>query len=355
MLVTGLTGFKGLWLGTWLEALGAQVSGLALPPEPAVAAGWPGLDRVLPCRLGDVRDFGTVSAALRDFRPEVVFHLAAQPLVRRSYAEPVETFATNVMGTAHVLEAARCAGGVRAVVVITTDKCYENVGRQHSYAEADPLGGHDPYSASKACAEIVTAAYRRSYENEPGQPRIASARAGNVIGGGDWSEDRIVPDLVRGLIARRPVVLRRPEAVRPWLHVLEALSGYLMLGARLANEGGSFASAWNFGPPVADAVSVRELARHVVGCWGEGELVEQAVASGPHEARYLMLDATKAAAELGWRPLLTVRERAAWTVEWYRAWRDRPDSAWASARAQVGRYQECCERLLPAVSHPLTA
>jgi CDP-glucose 4,6-dehydratase len=334
VLVTGLTGFKGLWLSTWLERLGAVVTGLALPPEPAVLRGWPGLAEHFPCTHADVRDFAAVRRAFDAVRPEVVFHLAAQPLVRRSYREPVETFATNVLGTVHVLEAARRTATVRAVVNVTSDKCYENREWLWGYREDEAFGGHDPYSASKGCAEVVTAAYRRSYSLP-----LASARAGNVIGGGDWAADRLVPDLVRAILAGEPVLLRRPGSIRPWQHVAEPLSGYLLLGERLLNSGLDYASGWNFGPSDLRPLTVREVADLLVKHWGRGRIVEAAEPDGPHEAHYLKLDSSKAAAELGWQALLSGEERLAWTVEWYKAWQDDPAAVWGMTAGQIERYE----------------
>jgi CDP-glucose 4,6-dehydratase len=340
VLVTGMTGFKGLWLATWLEALGATVHGLALPPEPEMTVGWPGLAQRFSLCIADIRDQRAVQACIEAFQPELLFHLAAQPLVRRSYAAPVLTFATNVMGTVHVLEAARKVSCLRAAVIITSDKCYENREWERGYSEHDAMGGHDPYSASKGCAELVTAAYQRSYREANPQLAIASARAGNVIGGGDWARDRIVPDIVRAILSRQPVVLRRPQARRPWLHVLEALSGYLMLGERLWSTGHGHASGWNFGPDAHDVLPVSRLTRLLLDCWGEGEIEECPHITGPHEAHTLRLDASKAQRELGWIPLLTAQTRADWTVAWYKAWRQQPQSVWDISRTQVERFQK---------------
>ena len=338
VLVTGLTGFKGLWLASWLERLGATVTGLALAPTDEMLRGWPGLLERFPCVIGDIRDRAVVEHALERARPELVLHLAAQPLVRRSYDCPIETFATNVLGTAHVLEAARTSGSVRGVVVITSDKCYENREQDAGYREGDPMGGHDPYSASKGCAEIVTAAYRRSF----GGPdwRVASARAGNVIGGGDWGLDRLVPDFVRSLIAGAPCLVRRPTAIRPWQHVLEPLSGYLLLGERLLNGDASFASGWNFGPSADECTTVRTLARLMATNWPQAQVLEATQEQGPHEARVLRLDSTKAIEQLGWRPMLSTPERVAWTTAWYRAWQERPLAAWSMVERQLAQYEE---------------
>ncbi len=336
--MTGLTGFKGLWLASWLERLGATVTGLALPPTEEMARGWPGMLQRFSCAIADVRDEAVVRTVFAHTRPELVFHLAAQPLVRRSYEAPIETFATNVLGTAHVLEAARQVGGVAGVLVVTSDKCYENREQEAGYLEGDPMGGHDPYSASKGCAELVTASYRRSFGRDDW--RIASARAGNVIGGGDWAQDRLIPDFVRSILAGRPCFVRRPHAVRPWQHVLEPLSGYLLLGERLLRGDAGFASAWNFGPPPQDAVNVRSLARLMVNIWKQGSVNEANAETGPHEARLLRLDSTKAAERLGWRPFLTTLERVAWTVDWYRAWQRDAESIWHVVQRQITDYEE---------------
>jgi CDP-glucose 4,6-dehydratase len=317
VLVTGHTGFKGGWLATWLLALGARVTGYALAPDttPSYFAGC-GLAGRLHSRLGDVTDGAALEAALAVARPSVVFHLAAQALVRRSYRAPVETFATNVLGTARLLEAVRRTPSVEAVVVVTSDKCYDNHERPEGYREDEPLGGHDPYSASKAAAELVTAAYRRSFF--AAGARIATARAGNVIGGGDWAEDRLVPDVMRALAGGQTVRVRNPSAVRPWQHVLEPLGGYLMLAERLS-ESDHVATAFNFGPRDEDAVPVAALVELVLGHWGDGRWEAVAETDAPHEAGLLRLDCRRAHERLGWRPALTLKEAAELTVTWYRA------------------------------------
>ncbi len=334
VLVTGHTGFKGLWLAIWLEALGARVTGLGLPPTTEMLAGWPGLVGRI---LGDLCDLKQAQRAFEQVEPEVVFHLAARALVRESYRDPVGTFAANVMGTTHVLEAARHAPSVRSIVVITTDKVYANREWCWGYRENDELGGRDPYSASKGCAELVAGAYRASFRREDEPLPVATARAGNVIGGGDWAEDRLVPDMVRGIAARRPIVIRRPTAVRPWQHVLEPLDGYLRLGAALASNARA-ARAWNFGP--SESMTVGALARRFTSVWGEGDLRLEPSATGPHEAGLLKLDSALALCELGWRPLLSAEERVDWTVEWYRAWRKAPSSVWDWTARQIERYEE---------------
>lgn len=334
VFVTGLTGFKGVWLGLWLERLGAEVVGLALSPDDPMLRGWPGLTDRFHCHNADVRDPSAVRQLVHSARPEVVFHLAAQPLVRLSYQQPVDTFSTNVLGTAHVLDAVRTFDPSVPVVNVTSDKCYENREWAWGYREDEAMGGHDPYSASKGCAELVASAYRRSFGI-----RIASGRAGNVIGGGDWAADRLVPDLVRAVMAARPLVLRRPNAVRPWQHVLEPLSGYLTLGARLLNGDKRSEGGWNFGPSEMLPLTVREVASLLVKHWGRGEVVIDEDPAGPHEAHHLRLDSSKAAAELGWQAKLTPAERVAWTVDWYKAWQSDPSRGWRIATEQIERYE----------------
>ncbi len=320
VLVTGHTGFKGSWLSLWLHALGAKVTGYALPPltEPSLfaAARIAGLiDHV----EGDVRDLASLQAVVARAQPDVVFHLAAQPLVRLSYDEPVETYATNVMGTVHLLEAVRRVPGVRAVVCVTSDKCYENREWIWPYRESDPMGGYDPYSSSKGCAEIVAAAWRRSFFAERG-PALATVRAGNVIGGGDWAADRLVPDLVRAFEAGLAPLIRSPEAVRPWQHVLEALGGYLLIAERLLAGERHFADGWNFGPADEDARPVSWIVERMRAAWG-GRAGEALPDTGPrpHEAGLLRLDCSKARAALGWCPALTLEQALQWIVAWHKA------------------------------------
>jgi len=325
VFLTGHTGFKGGWLAIWLNRLGARVRGYALDPctEPNLfnsASVGSAIEDV----RGDIRDYAKLQLSLAEFSPQVVFHLAAQPIVRRSYADPVGTYATNVMGTVHLLEAVRNTPSVRAVVCVTTDKCYENQEWIWPYRETDPLGGHDPYASSKACAELVTASYRSSFFSLEGlqshKVAIATARAGNVIGGGDWSEDRLIPDLVRGFCSGQPVLIRRPDAVRPWQHVLEPLHGYLMLAEQLLAQKARFASAYNFGPSDDDVWTVERIANRVVQIWGNGASWRRDAVAGVHESRVLRLDASKARIELGWQPWLKTEPTLEWTIEWYRAW-----------------------------------
>jgi CDP-glucose 4,6-dehydratase len=341
VLITGLTGFKGSWLGTWLTMLGAEVAGLSLPISQKAnrLSPWLGIEEQFTCESGDIRDPQVVEAVFARRQPEIVFHLAAQALVRASYRDPAGTFATNVLGTAHVLDAARRCSSVRAVVNVTSDKCYENREWAWGYRESDPMGGHDPYSASKGCAELVAASFRRSFCSDKG-PYLGSARAGNVIGGGDWSEDRLIPDIVRGILAGEPVIIRRPESVRPWQHVLEPLSGYLMLGQRLATQGEPFADGWNFGPTAIENYPVRRVTAEIVRHWGRGTVVEQVDPHAPHEAHTLRLDSSKAFLELGWRPRLSTSECFQWTVDWYKAWSERLGTPWDLTRQQIEQYME---------------
>jgi CDP-glucose 4,6-dehydratase len=318
VLVTGHTGFKGGWLATWLLDLGARVTGYGLTPNttPSYFVRC-GLAERLTTHVADVRDAGSVQAALAAARPRVVFHLAAQPIVRLSYQHPLETIAVNVVGTATLLDAVRHTPSVEAVVVVTSDKCYENLERPQGYREDDPLGGHDPYSASKAAAEIVAAAYRRSFF-AAGGPRVATVRAGNVIGGGDWAADRLVPDAMRALGQGEPIRVRNAAAVRPWEHVLEPLGGYLRLAERLAGDA-TLAGAWNFGPRDGDAVSVETLVELIVGQWEGARWESRPEGDAPHEAGLLRLDWSKARMRLGWHPALTLKEAVELTVDWYRA------------------------------------
>jgi CDP-glucose 4,6-dehydratase len=341
VLVTGHTGFKGAWLTLWLARMGAEVQGLALPPDttPSLFAEAVTEDDVA-SHLLDLRDAAAVARCVAAAAPEAVFHLAAQPLVRRSYAEPVETFATNVMGTVHLLEALRAVPGLRAVVVVTSDKAYLNREWVWPYREEEALGGHDPYSASKAATELAAAAWRASFFVAPGAAAIATARAGNVIGGGDWAADRLLPDLVRAALAGQPVELRNPDATRPWQHVLEPLAGYLRLAECLAGEAGQgFAEAWNFGPAAADALPVGEVAAAAATAWGPGMTLHPGCGGGPHEAMLLQVDASKARARLGWRPRLDIHQAIGWTIDWY-ARQSQGEAARDLTLAQIDAYAE---------------
>jgi CDP-glucose 4,6-dehydratase len=341
VLVTGHTGFKGAWLAEWLLALGADVHGLALPPPTTPALfGQLNLAARLADRhhLGDIRDLATVSGVVADVQPAFIFHLAAQPLVRRSYREPLETYATNVTGTAHVLEAARLATDRQrpcVIVSVTTDKCYENQEWHHAYRETDPMGGHDPYSSSKGAAELIISAYRRSYFSAPDSPaRLASARAGNVIGGGDWAAERIVPDCIRALADGQPIIVRNKNSTRPWQHVLEPLSGYLWLAASLsAGNAAQLATAFNFGPAPESNRSVGELAREILKHW-PGEWRDQSDPAAPHEAGLLNLATDKARHLLRWQPVWNFPVAVEQTITWYRA----ADHAGDLTRRQISAY-----------------
>jgi len=338
VLLTGHTGFKGAWLALWLASLGARVHGFALPPStrPALwqaVAEHARIDSV----LADVRDQRALAASVMACQPEVVFHLAAQSLVRASYEDPVSTYATNVMGTVHLLEALRGQQALRAVVVVTSDKCYENREHDRGYREIDPLGGRDPYSSSKACAELVSAAFRSSFFDAPEAAAIATVRAGNVIGGGDWSQGRIVPDVVRSLCAGERLSLRNPAAVRPWQHVLEPLAGYLRLAEALCRDGKRFAGAWNFGPADHDVVTVQDLVATLLRLWGTELQPRIDTGEHPHEAHLLHLDSAKAGLELDWQPRLDLATALQWTVEWYQGQLRGADMG-ELCLAQISRY-----------------
>jgi CDP-glucose 4,6-dehydratase len=323
--------------------LGARVTGYALPPEyPRAPFRAARLDRVIRHTGGDIRSRASLDKVIRSARPDIVFHLAAQALVRESYARPADTFDTNVMGTANVLEAVRAAGRSCAVVVVTSDKCYENREWLRSYRETDPMGGHDPYSASKGCTELVVSSYRRSFFKEANGIALASARAGNVIGPGDWSRDRIVPDAISALLAGRPILVRNPQAVRPWQHVLEPLSGYLWLGAKLMSaDAADFDEAWNFGPVSNSTRTVKDLADRVVEHWGHGRWVAVKQRKAPHEARLLRLNIDKAARRLAWKPVWKFEETIRRTVDGYRAMvaaGARPERVREFMKAEIGAY-----------------
>lgn len=329
VLVTGHTGFKGTWLCLWLQSLGAEVVGFALaPPSSPDMFTVVKLARDMRSIEGDVRDAAALAAAIAAHDPEIVLHLAAQSLVRPSYADPVGTYATNVMGTVHLLDAIRRRPGrIRAVLNVTSDKCYENREWAWGYRENDALGGHDPYSNSKGASELVTAAFRSSFffNGSGSQVALASARAGNVIGGGDWAEDRLIPDMMRAFDARKPVVVRHPTAIRPWQHVLEPLGGYLMLAERLYTEGAEHAEAWNFGPSDDDARNVGSIVEQLVHLWGEGASWKLDDAAQLHEAHLLRLDCSKARSRLKWRPRWDLEQTLTRIVDWYRAHRDGQD------------------------------
>lgn len=343
VFVTGHTGFKGSWLCIWLQSLGAEVTGYALPaPTSPSLFEQAGVAKGMHSIVGDVRDYPSLAEAMQVAQPEIVIHMAAQPLVRYSYDYPVETYATNVMGTVHLLEAVRQVSGVKAVVNVTTDKCYENKEWVWGYRENEPMGGYDPYSSSKACSELVSAAYRSSYFNADTYAKhgvaVATARAGNVIGGGDWAQNRLIPDLISAFEADRPAVIRNPHATRPWQHVLEPLRGYLMLAERLFTDGPAFAEAWNFGPADSDARPVDWIVRKLVSKWGGTARWEQDTSEQPHEANYLKLDISKAAHRLQWRPVLSLEQALDLIVDWNRS-RKEGQNLLDLTRVQVSEYQ----------------
>jgi len=330
VLITGHTGFKGGWLSLWLQQLGTEIVGYALEPptRPSlfeVAQVGQGMESV----IGDVRDLTHLQAVVTEYRPEIIFHMAAQALVRDAYQFPVETYATNVMGTVHLLEAVRRTGGVRVVVNITSDKCYENREWVWGYRETEPMGGYDPYSSSKGCAELVTSAYRNSFFYPADFQRhgvaLASVRAGNVIGGGDWARDRLVPDIMKAFLAGQPVIIRNPDAIRPWQHVLDPLCGYLKLAEKLWQQGPDYAEGWNFGPSDDDARPVSWLVARLAALWGKNARWELDGGNHPHEAHYLKLDCSKAKMRLDWRPCWNLEQALTRTVEWYSAYAEHKD------------------------------
>lgn len=349
VFLTGHTGFKGSWLAIWLQSLGVELTGYALnpPTKPSlfeVARVGEGMRSI----IGDIRDFSRLSVAMRDAQPEIVIHLAAQSLVRYSYTNPVETYATNVMGTVHVLESIRQVGGVRVVVNVTSDKCYENREWVWGYRENEPMGGHDPYSNSKGCSELATAAYRSSFFNVADYAKhgvaLASARAGNVIGGGDWAKDRLIPDIIAAFLDQRPVIIRNPHAIRPWQHVLEPLRGYLMLSERLWHDGPQFAEGWNFGPDDEDAKPVQWIVERMAETWGDGAAWSLDRGDHPHEAGYLKLDISKARGRLGWHPRWNLEVTLNHIVDWHRALQRDKENMHDLTRNQIAQYDTTASR-----------
>ena len=342
VLITGHTGFKGAWLSFWLQHLGARVTAYALEGSSS-----PNLSGLLRLRTrihsveGDVRDFHHLKSVMEQTRPQIVFHLAAQSLVRASYRDPLYTYSTNVMGTVNLLEAVRQVGDVKVVVNITSDKCYQNQEQLAGYREGDPLGGRDPYSSSKGCAELITAAYRDSFFSggRKGGPivAVATARAGNVLGGGDWAEDRLIPDSIRALSRKMPIPIRNLNAIRPWQHVLEPLHGYLALAEKLWSHGAEFAGGWNFGPGDANAKSVRWVVERLVKLWGAEASWIPDWGEHPHEATYLQLDSSKAKARLGWACRLDIDQTLEWAVNWYRSFHAGADPIELTL-SQISRY-----------------
>ena len=338
VLLTGHTGFKGGWLSLWLQSLGAELRGIALsaPTDPAlfdVARVGGGMDH----QVADIRDYGRIQNLVAEFNPEIVIHMAAQPLVRLSYQQPIETYATNVMGTVHVLEAARHSGSVRSIVNITTDKCYENREWAWGYREDEPMGGYDPYSSSKGCVELVSSAYRKSFLKEQGIA-MATARAGNVIGGGDWALDRLVPDILRALEKKQAVLIRNPHAIRPWQHVLEPLSGYLLLAESLYEQGQADAEGWNFGPRDEDAQPVQWIVEQLCDIWGNGATWTLQVGDHLHEANFLKLDISKARQRLQWAPRWSLQTALTHITDWHKAWLAGNDMH-AVCLNQISQYQ----------------
>jgi len=325
VLITGHTGFKGSWLCLLLNQLGAEVYGFALdPPTHPSLFQEAKIDQLITSFIGDVRDLDHLQEVLQKVQPEIVIHMAAQPLVRESYKIPVETYSINVMGTVHLLEACRNTSSVKAVVNVTTDKCYENREWHWGYRENEPMGGYDPYSNSKGCSELVTSSYRNSYFNPKDYQKhgvaVASARAGNVIGGGDWADDRLIPDFIRAISRGEKVKIRSPYAIRPWQHVLEPLTGYLTLAAKLFMEGAKYAQGWNFGPDDNDAQNVEWITNAICNLWGENASYEVDTNPQPHEANYLKLDCSKAKAELGWVPKWNIETTLKTIVDWNKAY-----------------------------------
>lgn len=344
VFLTGHTGFKGSWLSFWLQKLGAEVTGFALAPptNPSlfeVGRVGDGMHSI----IADIRDAKMLADSLRTAKPDIVIHMAAQALVRHSYIDPIGTYSTNIMGSVHLLDAVRHAGTVRAVLNITSDKCYENREWVWGYREIEPMGGFDPYSSSKGCAELVTAAYRNSFfpveRYEDHGVAIASARAGNVIGGGDWAGDRLIPDILRAISARQAAIIRSPLAIRPWQHVLEPLSGYLLLAERLFDDGGKFGEAWNFGPDHGDARPVSWIADRLTAQWGEGASWVAAENTGVHEAQQLRLDCTKAHLRLGWKPRWSLETALTRIIEWQRAFMNDADVGATTIR-QINEFTE---------------
>jgi CDP-glucose 4,6-dehydratase len=321
VLLTGHTGFKGSWLSLWLQSMGADVTGYALaPPTTPSLFDVADVSKGMTSHLGDIRDLAKLQAVFAEHQPEIVFHMAAQPLVRYSYQNPIETYSTNVMGTVNLLEAVRSTPGVKAVVNITTDKCYENKEWVWGYRENEPMGGYDPYSNSKACAELVSAAYRSSFFNADNYDKhgvaIATVRAGNVIGGGDWAQDRLIPDILAAFEQKRKVEIRNPHAIRPWQHVMEPLRGYITLAEQLFERGPSFGEGWNFGPNDEDAKPVGWIVEEMAGLWGANAQWQVDAGDHPHEAHYLKLDISKARSRIDWHPVLRLKDALVLIIDW---------------------------------------
>jgi CDP-glucose 4,6-dehydratase len=338
VFITGHTGFKGSWLCLWLHKMGATVTGYALnPPTDPSLFKLCKIDELITSKIADIRKIDTLKKALLSSAPEIVIHMAAQPLVRRSYKDPVETYAVNVMGTVNLLESVRSCGSVRAVINVTTDKIYENREKTTGYKETEPLGGYDPYSSSKACSELVTSAYRNSFLKNG--VAVATARAGNVIGGGDWGVDRLVPDFIKAILKGEKIRIRNPKAIRPWQYVLDPLNGYLMLARKLYESGQKYAEAWNFGPAYKDAKTVEWLVRTLCSKWGNDASYAVDRKEHPHETRLLMLDSSKAKAALKWSPKVNIESAIDNIIEWTRAYKGKKDMR-KTCFAQIEEYME---------------
>ena len=326
VFLTGHTGFKGSWVSLWLQSMGAIVKGYSLEPntKPNLFTE-ANVEENMNSEFGDIRNLNQISKSMLDFNPDILIHMAAQPLVRLSYQEPVDTYTTNVIGTVNVLEAARSCPNLKAIVSVTTDKCYENNEWDWGYRENEPMGGHDPYSSSKGCAELVTSAYRRSFFNSEDTASLASARAGNVIGGGDWADDRLIPDILKAFEKSESVVIRNPISTRPWQHVLEPLSGYLVLAQELFENGKEYAEGWNFGPKDEDCQPVNWILDKMVANWGEGASWELDKNNNPHEAGFLKLDCSKASNRLKWQPKWSLQQTLKLIIEWHQVYVNKGD------------------------------
>lgn len=345
VFITGHTGFKGSWISLWLHSLGAEVTGYALkPPTEPCLYNLCNIEELVGSTIDDIRNGDALKSALLAASPEIVIHMAAQPLVRDSYKNPVDTYSINVIGTVNLLEAVRACKSVKAVINITTDKCYENKEWDWGYRENEPLGGYDPYSSSKACSELVTGAYRSSFFNPMDYARhgvaVATARAGNVIGGGDWARDRLIPDCVRALLNGEKIAIRNPKAMRPWQHVLEPLSGYMVLAQRLCEDGPRYAEAWNFGPDDRDAKPVEWIVQRLCEKWGGNASYKVDKGEHPHEAHYLKLDCSKAKAEIGWHPSWSLEKAIDSIIDWTKAYKENKDLR-GKCIEQIEEYSEC--------------
>jgi len=343
VFVTGHTGFKGSWMSLWLKELGAQVTGFALaPPTSPSHFDLINLENKIDSHIGDIREIGFLKEVIYSCQPEIVIHMAAQSLVLDSYEDPIATYMTNVIGTLHVFEAVRQCSSVKTVINITTDKCYENKEWCWGYRENEPMGGHDPYSSSKGCAELLTKSYQKSFFTSDSGVNLASVRAGNVIGGGDWAENRLIPDFIKAIISGEPAIIRSPDSIRPWQHVLEPIAGYLILAEKMSSDvGRNFVGGWNFGPADIDVQTVSQISDKLCNFWGEGVSwkIEDQNKEHPHEATYLKLDCSKARGEIGWKPLLDLDKALDWIVEWYKCFQQNGDMTEITLR-QIRRYQE---------------